>query len=152
MKWMDSHIARDRNRENIDLATQREQFLSRKNNMLYNLQKSRYEWMNKYIREKDTEIYEIGSGIGSAKSFIKNRNLKLTDVLDNPWIDRYLDALDIDFPDDSVDVFICCNCIHHFAKPYEFLKSAAKSMRGGWQAYYIRAIHERRIKAGTEYS
>ena len=34
---------------------------------------------------------------------IHNKNLILTDIAEYAWVDRYMDALDIDCPDESVD-------------------------------------------------
>lgn len=117
--------------DSINMETARENFLKRDNIVLYELVKSRYAWMNEYIRDTDKIIYEVGCGIGVSKEFITNPNVILTDVLDNPWVDKYLDALNMDMPDDSVDVFICSNVIHHFASPYKFLTTVNKKLKVG---------------------
>lgn len=87
--------------------------------------------MNQYIKSSDTKIYEIGCGIGLGKEFIQNPNMMLTDVIMNEWIDRKLDALALDMPDDSVDVFIMSNVLHHFAYPLTFFKNAYKKLKPG---------------------
>lgn len=123
--------------ENMDLKKSRKDFLSGKNRVLYELVKSRYVWMNRYIKDSDTCIYDIGCGIGVSKKFLKNPHVMMTDVLDHPWVDRYLDAMDLDMADGSVDVFICSNVIHHFASPYHFFQHAAKKLKGGGGSYFL---------------
>ncbi len=116
----------------LNLEKAREDFLTQKSGyILWHLVRNRYNWMNDYIREEDSTIYEIGCGLGVSKEFIRNPNIVLTDVINNPWVDRYLDAMNLDIPDDSVDVFVCSNVIHHFAKPYQFFKDASKKLREG---------------------
>ena len=93
--------------------------------------------MNAYIKDSDTCIYEIGCGMGVSKRFLKNKNVMLTDVLDNPWVDRYLDAMKLDLEDGSVDVFICSNVIHHFASPYQFIQEARKKLKKGGRIIFF---------------
>jgi SAM-dependent methyltransferase len=123
--------------QEVNMAKAREDFFSRENTILYELVKNRYRWMNEYINDTDKNIYEIGCGIGFSKEFIDNPNVTLTDVLDNPWVDRYLDALNLDMDDDSVDVFLCSNVLHHFASPYKFLKAASKKLKPGGRIIFF---------------
>lgn len=126
--------------EQTDLNEARQKFLVKKNYVCWRLVKSRYDWMNEYIRDSDKVIYEIGSGLGFSKEFIHNSNLQTTDVLENPWIDRHLDAMNMgEIEDGSVDVFVCCNVIHHFFSPYKFLTEAhRKLVRGGESSFLNR--------------
>lgn len=114
-----------------NMSAAREEFLSKNNYICWRLVQSRYEWMNEWIQDSDKVIYEIGCGVGAGKEFIRSSYLQLTDVLDNPWVDKYLDAMNMDdvIPDESVDVFICCNVLHHFAQPYKFLKQAGRKLK-----------------------
>ena len=115
-----------------DIRAARESFLSTKNKILYQLVKQRYLWMNEFIPEVAQNIIELGCGAGLSKQFIINKNLLLTDVLDNEWVDRYVDALNIDYPDCSLDVLICSHMIHHLASPAQFFdKVLLKLTRGG---------------------
>ena len=84
-------------------------------------------------------IIEIGAGMGVAKEggFIKAPNLQITDVEDWPWIDRYLDAINMDLEDESVDVFICNAVLHHFARPYKFIQDAAKKLKSGGRILFL---------------
>lgn len=52
-------------------------------------------------------------------------------MLYNDWVDRHMDALDMDVDDESVDVIICSHMIHHIAKPSDFLEQAAKKLKSG---------------------
>lgn len=123
--------------QETNMGKAREEFLKKNNTVLYELVKSRYSWMNEYIYDTDKMIYEIGCGLGISKEFLDNPNVILTDVLDNPWLDRYLDALNLDMEDESVDVFICSNVIHHFASPYRFLDSASRKLREGGRILFF---------------
>lgn len=122
-----------------DMHIAREAVLSKSNLILWHLVRSRYEWMNEYITEKDETVIEIGAGMGVAREggFIANKNLQITDVEGWPWIDRYLDALNMDMPDNSVDVFICNAVLHHFASPYKFLKDAASKLKSGGRILFL---------------
>ena len=70
-------------------------------------------------------------GVAKEGGFIKTQNLQITDVEDWPWIDRYLDATNMDLEDGSVDVFICNAVLHHFARPYKFIQDAAEKLKSG---------------------
>lgn len=127
------------NKQIGDMYKAREEVLSKRNLILYHLVKSHYDWMNEYIYPTDRTIIEIGAGMGVAKEggFITNPNLQITDVEKWPWIDRYLDALNMDMPDDSVDVFILHAALHHFASPYKFLKDATKKLKSGGRILFL---------------
>lgn len=84
--------------------------------------RKRFEWMNNYISDTD-EVLEIGCGIGVTKLFLKKGNITLSDVIDNPWVDRQEDALNLSYKDQSLDVIIANNMIHHLAHPLKFFKS-----------------------------
>jgi len=58
--------------------------------------------MNFYIMKEDSGI-EIGSGTGLSKLFIKSQNFMITDFIDNNWIDRKVDALNMPFENSSID-------------------------------------------------
>ena len=60
----------------------REIYNSSKSKNLKFLLHQRFDWMNKYIKDDDIGI-EVGSGAGFLKDFIKNKNLKLTDMSDD---------------------------------------------------------------------
>ena len=43
----------------------------------------------------------------------------------------YIDALNLPFKKNSVDVFICSHMIHHVANPYNFLSKALECLKPG---------------------
>ena len=72
-------------------------FNSRKSSNLKFLLKKRFDWMNEFINKSDVGI-EVGSGAGFAKYFIKNRNLKLTDLSnDSHLVFNNIDAQNTNF-------------------------------------------------------
>ena len=113
-----------------DCRSAREIFLKKKPKNLIYLLKKRYGWMNKYLSGKKT-IYELGCGAGISKFFIKNKKLILTDVNKFEWVDKYEDALNLSFENNSVDAFLCSHMIHHLSNPKEFLVRAINCLKPG---------------------
>tara|TARA_B100000035_G_C20851173_1_gene487489 strand:- start:100 stop:780 length:681 start_codon:yes stop_codon:yes gene_type:complete len=85
--------------------------------------------MNHYIK-KGSRVIDLGSGAGLIEFFIKEKIL-LTDIEKQEFIHKKIDALNIDLPDNSVDVFICSHMIHHISYPVKFLKSLEKKLVDG---------------------
>ena len=105
----------------------RQLFLKNRPNNLNFLLKTRYQWMKPYL--VGNQIFELGAGAGFSKIILDDSRIILTDVEKNEWIDKQVDALDLPFEPDSVDVFICSHMIHHVAYPITFLKNLAKSLK-----------------------
>lgn len=120
---------RMKNEGNVALA--REYFLTGKNRILYHLVKQRFSWMNNYIRATDQIILELGCGAGLSKQFIESGKLILTDVAEHEWVDQYVDALNIDYPDESIDVIVCSHMIHHISSPASFLDRVNSKLKPG---------------------
>lgn len=114
-----------------DVKAARQHFYSKKPNNLTFLLRERYGWMNDFILESDTRIFELGAGPGFSKSFITNSHLSITDILENDWIDLRVDALSLPFKDGEVDVLICSHMIHHLAHPKIFFEKVAQVLRPG---------------------
>lgn len=135
--------ARNQNRMKNEgnVKASRKSFMNTKNKILYQLIKQRFSWMNDYIPGSAKNIIELGCGAGLSKQFIHNENLILTDVLDNEWVDKYEDALNLDYPDNSLDVIICSHMIHHIANPARFLDSIAKHLTRGGGVLIIQDIY-----------
>jgi SAM-dependent methyltransferase len=112
-----------------DLALARRRFLENSSNNLRWLLKKRFDWMDDYI--VGTTVYEIGAGAGFSRFFIKNPNLKLTDVKTQSWIDLEINALAMPFPPNSVDTLICSHMIHHLANPHTFFLETLRVLRSG---------------------
>jgi len=113
-----------------NLSEARRIFLKERPTNLCFLLKSRYDWMNEYIADC-SELYELGCGAGFSREFIHNKSLTLTDVSIEYWVDKQVDALNLPFPDNSVDAFICSHMLHHLAKPVEFLRQAHNKLKPG---------------------
>lgn len=109
----------------------RNYFLTGQNRVLYHLVKERFTWMNKYIKADDKVVVELGCGAGLSKQFIETGNLILTDVAEYEWVDRYMDALNVDYPDGSMDVIICSHMLHHLANPAAFFDDISRKLRSG---------------------
>lgn len=92
--------------------------------------KKRFEWMNNYIYDT-SEVLEVGCGIGVTKMFVKKGNITLSDVIDNPWVDRQEDALNLSYEDESLDVILANNMIHHLAHPLLFFQEAHRGLKSG---------------------
>jgi SAM-dependent methyltransferase len=97
-------------------------------NLRYLLDK-RLSWMQPYLSDGARAV-ELGSGAGFSGMFLTG-NLELTDTEKRPWIDRVVDALDMPYEDESVDVLIANNMIHHLAKPQRFFDEAARVLKPG---------------------
>lgn len=102
-----------------DLAKNRDYYLRTRFPNLTFLFEKRFGWMNKYISDADS-VLEVGCGIGVAPLFINKGQLTISDVIENPWIDRQEDALRLSYADGSLDVIIANNMIHHIAWPVRF--------------------------------
>lgn len=112
-----------------DTASARRRFLADRPTNLIELLRGRYDWMNSYV--DGINVYELGSGAGFSRYFIKSKNLVLTDVIKNEWIDLKVDALKMPFESNTVDILICSHMIHHVARPAEFFEEASRVLRIG---------------------
>jgi SAM-dependent methyltransferase len=98
-------------------------------NLTFLFQK-RFEWMHKYIGDSD-DVLEVGCGIGVTKLFLRQGNITLSDIEDNPWLDRREDALSLTYGDNSLDVIIANNMIHHLPRPLQFFREANRVLKRG---------------------
>lgn len=119
----------NRMRAEGDVAAARRDFIGSRFRNLDFLLRSRYEWMNEYI-ESDQIVIEVGAGAGFSELYLERRPI-LTDAVLNPWIDRVLDATNMDLPDQSVDVIIASHNIHHFYSPYRFFMECKRVLKPG---------------------
>ena len=113
-----------------NLAQARSNFIQWRPANLTFLLKSRFEWMNNYLDGKKA-VYELGSGAGFSKFFIKNPNFKLTDVTKSSWVDEHVDALNLPWEANSVDALVCSHMIHHLANPKLFFEGAHRVLKQG---------------------
>ena len=113
-----------------DLAKNRDYYLQTRFPNLTYLFKKRFDWMNNFIHDTD-EVLEVGCGIGVTKLFVRKGHLTLSDVIDNPWVDRQEDALNLSYKNESLDVIIANNMIHHLAHPTNFFLEANRVLKKG---------------------
>jgi SAM-dependent methyltransferase len=105
----------------------RERFLATRFPNVEFLLKFRYEWMNEYLKS-DSVIIEVGAGAGFSPLYLDEKPI-LTDAAHNPWIEKYIDATNMDLEDDSVDVIIASHNIHHFFSPFKFFKECERVLK-----------------------
>ena len=109
----------------------REQYYSSNSLNVKYLLESRFNWMNNFIDENDVGI-EVGSGAGFLRDFIKNKNLKLTDLGNDKHLDfKNIDAQNTGFANESFDYVIASNMIHHIPYPQKFFKEMSRILKKG---------------------
>jgi SAM-dependent methyltransferase len=113
-----------------DLEKNREYYLRTRFPNLTFLFKKRFEWMATYIRDTD-EVLEVGAGIGVTKLFLTKGHITLSDIESHPWMDSREDALNLTCTNESVDVIIANNMIHHLPQPLKFFNEAHRVLRKG---------------------
>ena len=107
----------------------REIYNSSKSKNLKFLLHQRFNWMNKYIKQDDLGM-EVGSGAGFLRDFIKNKNLKLTDMSDDLHLDyKNIDAQNTKFQNESFDYVISSNMIHHIPYPIKFFREMNRILK-----------------------
>ena len=110
-----------------NLIDARKLFLSKRFNNLDYLLKSRFDWMNHYIK-RNMKIVDIGCGAGFSKLYL-SENILLTDLIKNTWVDKIIDATNMSFKDDSIDIIIASHTIHHFYNPAKFFKECRRVLK-----------------------
>lgn len=119
---------KNRMKDNGDVVKAREYFFLSKNKNLHFLLKKRFSWMNDFINKND-KVLELGSGASLLKEFINN-NIETSDLSDFDHIDHHnIDACKIDFPDQSFDVVISSNLIHHIAYPLKHFQEVNRILK-----------------------
>ena len=107
----------------------RELYYSSKSLNVKFLLEKRFSWMNNFIKEEDVGI-EVGSGAGFLKDYIKNKNLKLTDLGNDSHLDfKNIDAQKTGFADESFNYVIASNMIHHIPFPMQFFKEINRILK-----------------------
>jgi SAM-dependent methyltransferase len=112
-----------------DLQRARDRFLWERNNTLRVLLYNRYAWMNEYIKYDDV-VVDIGAGAGFSQEFIKTQ-VTVTEIVPYDWVDVCVDAANLPFGAEMLDVIICSNVLHHFATPIRFLEKVCECLKPG---------------------
>lgn len=105
----------------------RRNFFDRRHRNLDLLLQLRYAWMNRYLAPGQT-IIEVGSGAGFSPLYLTQKPM-LTDAANNSWIDKFIDATNMDLESDSVDVLIASHNIHHFYSPFMFFRECERVLK-----------------------
>ena len=113
-----------------DYAATRARFYRTAHSNLRFLIRERYAWMNPYLAGHDV-VVELGAGPGLSREYLDAPGLQLTDVLDNDWLDRRVDAMDLPYPPESLDAVICSHMLHHVPVPIALLQSIEKALKPG---------------------
>jgi SAM-dependent methyltransferase len=121
------HHSLNRMQSEGDVSDARNSFISKRFRNLDYLLKTRYDWMNDYIKD-GWKVIEIGAGAGFSELYLRNKPI-MTDAVKNTWIDYILDATNMDLPDASVDCIIASHNIHHFFSPYKFFKECERVIK-----------------------
>lgn len=109
------------------VAIARQRFLDSRFRNLDYLLRFRYEWMNQYL-VPDSIIVEVGAGAGFSPLYLKQKCI-ITDAANHPWIEKYVDATNMDIESKSVDGIIASHNIHHFYSPYKFFKECERVLK-----------------------
>jgi SAM-dependent methyltransferase len=112
-----------------DVGAAREYFIRYRPSNLAHLLNQRFAWMNDYI-PPGTRALELGCGAGFSQFYI-NQPIILSDVEMRPWVNRTLDALNLDIQDESFEVIICSHMLHHLAKPLRFFERVSRVLTPG---------------------
>jgi SAM-dependent methyltransferase len=113
-----------------DVVAARDRFFNEKPSNVHFLLDRRFTWMNTYLEGKEA-VVELGAGAGFLKEFIRNPNLKMTDIVENPWIDEKVDALNLPYEENSLDAVVCSHMLHHLAQPVPFIREIEKRLKPG---------------------
>jgi len=96
--------------------------------------------------DRDTKLFtaegsrvELGAGV----SFFKEIHPEIvsTDIKSTPWLDRVLDAHEMDLPDNSVRAFYAINCFHHLPDADRFFQEMLRTLRPGGGCVLIEPFH-----------
>jgi len=113
-----------------DYAATRERFYRSAHSNLRFLVRERYAWMAPYLTGR-RRVVELGAGPGLSREYLEAPELEITDILDNPWLDRRVDAMDMPYPPGSLDAVVCSQMIHHVPAPVAFLRSIERALKPG---------------------
>jgi SAM-dependent methyltransferase len=79
--------------------------------------------------DAQTKIVEIGTGAGFSTNFLKEFKYLKTDAIDTGIQDALVDAQDLPFDDDSLDVIFGIDVFHHISRPFQFLEEVSRCLK-----------------------
>ena len=80
-------------------------------------------------------LVELGSGVGFLERFIPD--VLKTDSIPNPYAARVVDAMNLDFPEESLRAIFMVGVFHHLSSPVKFLERAEKCLHPGGRLVMI---------------
>ena len=93
------------------------------------LLKKRFSFISKHLNEYD-KILEIGCGAGHSKHYIKNKNLKISDITNYDFLDfKNIDCLNTPFQDESFDCVFSLSLIHHISNPIKLFNEVGRILK-----------------------
>lgn len=113
-----------------DYAATRARFHRKAHSNLRFLIRERYAWMKPYVEGRE-RVVELGAGPGLSRDILDLPGLEVTDVLDNPWLDRRVDAMALPYPPGSLDAVICSHMIHHVPTPIALISGIERALKPG---------------------
>ncbi|WP_206081317.1 class I SAM-dependent methyltransferase [Mariprofundus ferrooxydans] len=72
---------------------------------------------------------ELGAGVSPIRDTFPD--VLATDVVDSEYLDRVVDAQNMDFKKGSIRAFFCQNCFHHFPDPKAFFSELQRTLAPG---------------------
>jgi SAM-dependent methyltransferase len=82
-----------------------------------------------YFKEVKGLRVELGAGVSPIRDTFPD--VLATDVVDSKYLDRVVDAQDMDFKEGSVRAFFGQNCFHHFPDPKAFFSELQRTLAPG---------------------
>jgi SAM-dependent methyltransferase len=86
-----------------------------------------YKRMASWIQGGPT--IEVGAGSANLKEALPQTCI--SDVVPSPWLDLALDAQALPFRNAAIANLVGVDVLHHFERPYDFLREAARVLRPG---------------------
>lgn len=94
--------------------------------VLKELYKACMDLGEKYFTAEGLNV-EIGAGSSMVKHYYPN--VITTDIVPSPYIDKILNAQNMDFEDSSIRMIFGKDCFHHFSQPKLFLKELNRVLK-----------------------
>lgn len=93
------------------------------------LLKKRFSYIEQYLNKDDT-VLELGCGAGHSKHYIKNPNLKISDVTNYDFLDfKNVNCLNTPFDDNSFDCVFSLSLIHHIPNPIKLFNEVGRILK-----------------------
>jgi len=93
------------------------------------LLKKRFSYIKQHLNRNDN-ILEIGCGAGHSKHYIKDHNLKISDITNYDFLDfKNIDCMNTPFKDGSFDCVFSQSLIHHLPNPVRLFNEIGRILK-----------------------